>query len=245
VNSDIPGRGRSELPAVILAAGLGSRLAEAYDGIPKALVPVHGRPLLSYTLEGLAKAGVREAQIVVGYRGDQVRAAVAAMDTFGILIGVVENPTYELPNGSSLSAARRTVGNRPFLLLMADHLLSAEAVARMLAPEHGFAIGVDASPLSEERLADATRVQTGPDGLVTAFGKRLANWNAIDAGVFRCTPEVFEVIDEVGHGSEVSVIMTAVAARRPFHVVDLTGAFWLDVDTPEDLAAAEDLLRHS
>jgi choline kinase len=36
-----------------------------------------------------------------------------------------------------------------------------------------------------------------------------------------------------------SALMTAVAARTPFYAVDLTGAFWLDVDTPEDLAAAE------
>jgi choline kinase len=128
---------------------------------------------------------------------------------------------------------------------MADHLLSAEAIRRMLAAEHDFAVGVDRGDLPPERLVDATRVQSGPDGTVAALGKALERWSAVDAGIFRCRPDVFGVIDELGLASEVSVVMTAVAARRSFHTVDLTGAFWLDVDTPADLAAAEELLRHA
>jgi choline kinase len=235
------------LPAVVLAAGFGSRLTGAVD-LPKALTPVLGRPLLGYTLEGLAEAGVREAHVVVGHRGDEVRTALAqAIDLHGadIAINVVENPRFALPNGSSLAAAREVVAGRPFLLLMADHLLSGEAIRRMLTAGHDFAIGVDHGPLPAERLADATRVQTGPDGLVVAFGKLLPRWSGIDAGIFRCLPDVFSVLDELGLDSEVSAVMTAVAARRPFYTVDITGAFWLDVDTPDDLAAAEDLLRHA
>jgi len=232
------------LPAVILAAGFGSRLGSASSGLPKALAPVLGRPLLGYTLEALAQAGVREAHVVLGHRGAEVETALAGFPRNGLALHVVWNPVYRLPNGSSLAAARAAVAGGPFLLLMADHLLSAEAIRRMLVAEHGFAIGLDRGPLPLARLADATRVRLGPDGLVAAFGKRLRRWDGIDAGVFRCQPEVFTVIDELGVGSELSAIMTAVAARQPFHAVDLTGAFWLDVDTPEDLAAAEALLRH-
>ncbi len=243
--------GTPPLPAVILAAGLGSRLESQgldcrngnAEALPKALVPLLGRPLLAYTLDGLAQAGVREAHVVVGHRGEQVRAALQQLTHPGLAVDVVENPEYSLPNGSSLAAARRSVADRPFLLLMADHLLSAEAVGRMLAAPHEFAIGIDRAPLSPARLADATRVQTGAGGLVRTFGKRLPAWDGIDTGIFRCMPAVFDAIDELGSGSEISAIMTLVAARHPFHIVDLTGAFWLDVDTPEDLAEAEKLLR--
>lgn len=231
-------------PAVILAAGFGSRLAGAAD-LPKALMPVLGRPLLGYTLEGLALAGVREAIIVVGHRGAEVAAALQAMPSCGVQTRVVWNQRFALPNGSSLAAARAAVAGRPFLLLMADHLLSVEAIRRMLEANHDFAIGVDHGPLSEALLADATRVQIGDAGHVKTFGKRLAHWHGVDAGIFRLQPEVFATIDALGLDSEVSAIMTAVAARRPFHTVDLTGAFWLDVDTPADLATAEALLRHA
>jgi 1L-myo-inositol 1-phosphate cytidylyltransferase len=235
----------SPLPAVILAAGLGSRLGEACRDVPKSLVPVLGRPLLSYTMQGLAQAGVREVHVVVGHRGDQIRDRLLSMDRYGLDVGVVYNPRFSSPNGSSLAAARNVVSARPFLLVMADHLLSAEAIRRMLGASFEFAVGLDCTDLSSERLDDATKVLLDDEGRVCAFGKRLPRWHGVDAGIFRCTQSVFAVIDAVGCASELSTIMTAVAAERPFHAVDLTGAFWLDVDTPRDLEEAELLLQQA
>ncbi len=227
------------VPAVILAAGLGSRLLSAGADLPKALVPVLGRPLLSYTLDGLAGAGVQQAIVVAGHRGDQVIEALAGAETPGLAVSFVRNPRFDLPNGSSLAAARDAVQGGPFLLLMADHLLSSAAIRRMLAAAGDFAVGVNHVPLPSERLVDATRVRLRRSGLVEAFGKRLDQWDAIDAGVFACLPAVFETLDTLGDASEVGAIMTAVAARYRFRAIDLAGAFWLDVDTPADLAEAE------
>jgi choline kinase len=231
-------------PVVILAAGLGSRLGDASAGLPKALAPVLGKPLLDYTLEALATVGVREAYVVLGHRGAEVRAAIERRPEDGLALHMLLNPQFHLRNASSLAVAREAVAGRPFLLLMADHLLSVEAIRRMLAAQHDFAIGVDRGPLPRSRLVDATRVRLGAGGLVTAFGKRLRRWDAIDAGIFRCRSEVFAAIDTLGVDTEISAVMTRVAATHPFHAVDLTGAFWLDVDTPADLAEAEVLLRH-
>jgi 1L-myo-inositol 1-phosphate cytidylyltransferase len=225
--------------AVVLAAGLGSRLNGA--GRPKALVPLHGRPLLRYTLEGLAGAGVQRAVVVIGYRADEVQAALDGMGDLGLALETVRNPNFTLPNGSSLAAARVALDAEPFLLLMADHLLSAEAVRRVLAAEDGFAVGVDYLPQPPERLIDVTRVLV-EDEQARAFGKQIMRWNAVDAGIFRCLPEVFDAVDAHGAGSELSAIMNVVASRRRIRAVDMDGAFWLDVDTPEDLAAAERLL---
>jgi choline kinase len=210
--------------------------------LPKALVPVLGRPLLSYTLDGLAGAGVQQAYVVVGHRADQVVEAVAGIETPGLAVDFVRNPRYESPNGSSLAAARDAVQGGPFLLLMADHLLSSAAIRRMLAASGDFAVGVNHVPLPSERLVDATRVRLRRSGLVEAFGKRLDQWDAIDAGIFSCLPAVFETVDALGEASEVGAIMTAVAARFRFRAIDLAGTFWLDVDTPADLAEAERLL---
>lgn len=234
------------LPAVVLAAGFGSRLEAAAGGLPKALVPVLGRPLLAYTLDGLAAAGVREVVVVVGYRGEELAAALhtlLAEQRLPLTIEVVRNPRFTQPNAGSLAAARAAVGERPFLLLMADHLLSGAAIKRMIAAPHALAVGVDRGALPAARLADATKVRLDGAGLVCAFGKRLAPGDGVDAGIFRCGPAVFEALDALGSDQELAAIMTAVAARHPFHAVDLTGAFWLDVDTPVDLADAEAYLR--
>lgn len=58
--------------AMILAAGLGTRLAPLTDNCPKALVPVGGRPLIEYTIESLAKAGVTTLVINVHHFGDML-----------------------------------------------------------------------------------------------------------------------------------------------------------------------------
>lgn len=230
------------LPAVILAAGFGSRLEQAAGDVPKALVPVAGTPLLGHTLAALAEAGVRETCIVTGHRADEVERAVRAMGPAEIVRTFVRNPRPCLPNASSLAVAQNAVAGRPFLLLMADHLLSADAIARMLRAPYDYAVGIDYAALPVERLAEATKVALRADGVVATFGKQLAHYDGIDTGIFRCLPAVFDDLARLGPNTEISALMTAVAARAPFHAVDLTGAFWLDVDTPEDLADAEALL---
>jgi D-glycero-alpha-D-manno-heptose 1-phosphate guanylyltransferase len=66
-----------DVPALILAGGLGTRLKGVVTGIPKVLAPVRGRPFLSYLLHQLRAAGVREVVLCTGYRADQV------FETFG------------------------------------------------------------------------------------------------------------------------------------------------------------------
>lgn len=227
------------LPAVVLAAGFGSRLGAAARGRPKALVPVAGRALLAHTLVALATAGVREVCVVTGHRGGEIERALPALTPPSLHAASVRNPRFHLANGSSLAAARAWVGTRPFLLLMADHLLSAEAIARMLTVPAGCAVGVDRSPLPAEQVDEATKALLDGQGGVAALGKQLPRWDAIDAGIFRLEPAVFAELDRLGGAPELSELMTAVARCSPLRAIDLSGAFWLDVDTPADLTAAE------
>ena len=64
--------------AVILAAGRGSRLGDRTNGTPKPLVQLNGRPIVSYTLEALASAGVGDVVVVTGYEEAAVRSALLA-----------------------------------------------------------------------------------------------------------------------------------------------------------------------
>ena len=233
------------LPAVVLAAGFGSRLGAAARGQPKALVPVAGRALLAHTLAALALAGVREVCVVTGHRGEEIERALPALTPPALHVASARNPHFHLPNGRSLAAARAWVGTRPFLLLMADHLLSADAITQMLAAPTGNAVGVDRSLLPAEQIDEATKALLDGHGRVTALGKQLPRWDAIDAGIFRLEPAVFAELERLGGAPELSALMTAVAACSPLRAVDLSGAFWLDVDTPADLAAAEAALGPS
>ena len=92
--------------ALILAAGDGGRLYPLTDGVPKPLLKLHGRPIINHVLDGLMSCGVDDATIVVGYRGDALRAALENRSPRGMTLHFVENPAHELENARSIWAAR-------------------------------------------------------------------------------------------------------------------------------------------
>src|SRR5258708_35950138 len=91
--------------AVILAAGTGSRLV-AQEPFPKPLKPVAGVPLLVRVLRTLQGEGIREAVIVIGFRGEQIRRALLAEPSLGLKLFFVENERFDKKNGVCLVAGR-------------------------------------------------------------------------------------------------------------------------------------------
>ncbi len=233
---------------VILAAGSGSRLVPARGDVPKPLMTVAGVPLVAHALEHARRSGCDEAVIVIGYEGERVRAAIERLRT-PIRLIFVENIDYAAPNGVSLLAAE-PVAASAFFLQMVDHLfpeptLSLLAATPLAADEMGRVL-VDSQPSADIDLDDATKVQLAR-ARVSAIGKGLDTWDAIDAGCFVLTHGVFDALRAVpaDDGLTVSSGMRRLVAARALGAVDLRGADWIDVDTPADREIAERLLgRH-
>jgi choline kinase len=228
--------------AVLLAAGLGSRLGHLSSGAPKPLVPVAGRPLVSYTLDSLRDAGVREVVVVTGYRETQLRDSLRALSPLALRFET--NREFRSGAARSLAAARRACGNDPFLLVMSDHLLEHELVATLAAtlPGSGAVVAADATPRSREFTEEATRLLV-EDGFVREIGKMIPEFTHLDAGAFHCSDRVWDALDAVPTDSNLSDVFTVMAAEGLLLPADVTGSFWYDVDTPEDRREAERLLR--
>ncbi|HHH27028.1 MAG TPA: nucleotidyltransferase, partial [Polyangiaceae bacterium] len=90
--------------AIVLAAGRGSRLVTE-DEPPKPLRLVGGVPLLVRILRTLQAEGIREAVVVIGHRGDEIRQALLREPTLGLELSFVDNPQNDKANGVSLVAA--------------------------------------------------------------------------------------------------------------------------------------------
>lgn len=228
---------------VILAAGLGSRLQANGEAIPKPLTPVAGVPLLEHALRHAEAAGVDEAVIVLGSEAERI-AAFLHHRSGRLSVRTVFNPHFTQPNGVSLLAAERLVGER-FFLQMADHLF-----ARPVLPVlDGELAGADDLPrLLVDRTAqgidldDATKVRIH-EGRIRAIGKSLSRWDAVDTGCFRLDARVFEALRRAGREGppSVSAGMTWLAERGQLAPVYLTDVAWADVDTPVDRERAEHL----
>lgn len=230
---------------VVLAAGYGSRLGSAESGVPKPLMPVGGRLLIAHALEHARASGCSEAVIVIGHQGDRVRAAVEGMAT-GMRIRFVENADVATPNGLSLLVAEPLAADL-FFLQMVDHLFAGVALTRLIdAPLGGWEAGrllIDRTPGKDIDLADATKVRlTGAK--VTAIGKGIEPWDAIDAGCFVLTPLVFDALRRVPATEPLSVSsgMRQLVASGALGTADVDGVEWIDVDTPSDRSIAELLL---
>src|SRR5918911_4658507 len=94
--------------AIILAAGTGSRLV-AQEAFPKPLKQVAGVPLLVRVLRTLQGEGIREAVVVTGYRGDQIRKALLAEPSLGLELVFVDNQRFDRKNGVSLLSAKKFI----------------------------------------------------------------------------------------------------------------------------------------
>ena len=225
--------------ALILAAGNGSRLRTLAGSLPKPLVPVNGRPLLEHVLLGARDAGVERFVIVVGYRGDAIRSWVEDRRFPGMRIDFVENPDYHKANGVSLLKAKHFVSG-PFLLLMSDHIFEPETAAALLRQP----IETDETILAIDRkldcifdIDDATKVCCMADR-IKEIGKHITNYDAVDTGMFVCTPAVFSALEQASVSGNCSLSdgMRLLAANRKLRAFDIGAALWQDVDTPEMLA---------
>lgn len=227
------------MQAVVLAAGDGGRLGALTRTTPKPLLPVRGLPLLAHVLAALSRGGVRDATIVAGYRAQQVRDAAATLAPFGMRVRVVTNDAHQLGNARSLWASANAVVG-PFVLAMADHIVDPAMVRAVGAgPARRCRLAVDVVPPADPRAAEATRARV-EHGMVRELGKQLKDWNALDTGLFWCTPRIFDELQSPAlRDGELSAVFAALARRNELEAADVTGMPWFDIDTREDLVRAE------
>jgi choline kinase len=239
------------MKAVILAAGVGSRLHPLTADRPKALVDVAGKPFLFRTLERLAAVGIRGADVIVvgGYCLDVLRARLAEAGWGDCTI--VFNDKYEAWNNFwSLYVARDAVGGAPFLQLDGDVLFDEKLLPRVLAAKGAALLAVD---VRQNLDAEAMKVQL--DGaevrkLSKQLEPRACQGEAI--GIARLGPgaaaEVFEHLLAMSREGKTNEYYEAAyqramdGGRHPFGIVDVHDCGVTEIDDVNDLRRAEAML---
>ncbi|EPC02277.1 hypothetical protein L861_16340 [Litchfieldella anticariensis FP35 = DSM 16096] len=107
------------MKAMILAAGLGTRMRPLTDHCPKPLLPVAGKPLIVHHLERLSKAGIHEVVINVSYRAEQIIDALEDGHQHGVSIAWSREAS-PLETGGGIRHALPLLGEAPFLLINGD-----------------------------------------------------------------------------------------------------------------------------
>lgn len=230
--------------ALILAAGLGTRLAPITNDRPKSLVPVNGKPILLKQIENLKENGIEDITIVSGYKAEILEKAVHELYPE---IRIIESVDYATTNNMySAYMAREVVAGEPFLMMNADVFYDASVIKALLACEADNAIVTDIGTYLEEsmkvvekdgRLVEIAKTITPEDALGASIDVYKFSAEGGKAFMDQCA-DYIEKQGELKKWSEVA--LNDILAKVEFKACPLVGR-WLEIDNHEDLHAAETL----
>ncbi|MCQ2554895.1 MAG: phosphocholine cytidylyltransferase family protein [Clostridia bacterium] len=234
------------MKALILAAGLGSRLAPITDTVPKSLVPVNGMPILHKQIDNLHENGITDITIISGYKGEILSDYVKSRWPE---INIINSPDYATTNNMySAYLGRDAVKGSPFLMMNADVFYDSSVVKALLSFDAPNAIVTEIGRYIEEsmkvikkdgRLYEISKKVTPEE----AFGTTIDVYkfsNMAGAAFFEKCREYIEDKKELKMWSEVA--LNDVLKEVVFEACELQGR-WLEIDNHDDLKAACELFR--
>jgi UDP-N-acetylglucosamine diphosphorylase / glucose-1-phosphate thymidylyltransferase / UDP-N-acetylgalactosamine diphosphorylase / glucosamine-1-phosphate N-acetyltransferase / galactosamine-1-phosphate N-acetyltransferase len=227
--------------AVVLAAGQGTRMRELTRTIPKPMVEVCGKPVLTYILEGLRDAGVRQILIVIGFRKEVVVNHYRDGSTLGVQIVYTEQITQD-GTGKVVELAKEFCGPDPFILSYGDILVNPSSYLLLTQPGDAELVltvrhTTDASKggavyLNEQFEVIDLREKQSPKETSTPW---------YNAGVYAFKSSIFSYVaclEKSPRGEYELTDAIRAMARDGMKVkaVEITG-YWADVRDPETLSA--------
>jgi NDP-sugar pyrophosphorylase family protein len=231
--------------ALLLAAGTGSRLHPLTNSIPKCLTEVSGIPMLERLLDCLHEHKFKRLVVVLGHLEEHIRKYLA-LHAGDLIVDYVVSPVYRTTNNIySLWLAREAI-QEPFLLIESDLIFDAPLLEKMLYPNrmavskilpwmNGTTVTADASlGLTAFQLGSKSKDRGVRYKTVNIYSLSLASWRRIG-----------ERLDQYIRAGRVNEYYEAVFAEMTadgslsFQCVMFDNARWYEVDTLEDLSAAE------
>jgi NDP-sugar pyrophosphorylase family protein len=220
------------LEAIILAGGKAERLGEASGGKPKALVDIAGKPLVTYQVARLVRAGVE--RVIISCAAGQGRLFERELAGLGAEIVAAEEPERLGRGGGIKFAARQRLETADLYALNGDELLDVDFGA--LLARHRQAGGAATVAVARPKSPFGV-VELGEEDVIEGFseGGRIPYW--VNCGIYVFSPEVIDRLPDVGD-HETTTFPELVRERR-LHAYRHEG-LWLTVNTPKELRTAAD-----
>lgn len=220
--------------AMILAAGLGTRVRSLDSELPKPLIPIGGRALIEYPLLLLQKYGITEVVINLHYKADKIKNALGDGSRFGLGIRYSEEEVI-LGTGGGIKNAEGLLGKGPFLVINSDVVSEIDLGAVMAFHEKNRS----SATLVLREDPDAEKwgaVETDSSGRILRL---LGRPETGEKSVFRKMFTGVHVLDPR--------VLDFIPAGRPYHIIDSYiemiqageplmsysySGYWMDVGTP-------------
>ncbi len=232
------------MKAMVLAAGLGTRLRPLTNDRPKALVEAGGRTLLEITLARLRSFGIYEVIINTHHFADMVVEYLRAHQNFGMRIEISDESVLLDTGGGLKHAAHFFLGSdEPFLVHNVDVISTIDFEEMRLfhkARKALATLAVQDRPTSRYLIFDHSGQlcgrRTGPEGppeLVRAVAKPEAR---AFSGIHILSPRIFSVLQGEGAFSIIPAYLRLAAENEAIVAFPADGYYWRDMGRPESIA---------
>jgi choline kinase len=227
--------------AVIVAAGVSSRLYPITTNLPKGLLDVAGETLIGRSIRLLRENSINEIMVVVGFNRDMVQEALGPEIHYRL------NPFYaESNNMCSLWFAKEWVGDDPFIYLHSDVIYAPELLKKLVDSDfNDCALLVDEGPTDKEamkvRIEEGRFVESSKDIPVS---KAIGEWVGIAA--FKRPGRLFDMIERLLEQGEFQAYDTLAFTRMAlegstYSIIPTNGQLWVEIDFESDLIRARGL----
>jgi N-acetyl-alpha-D-muramate 1-phosphate uridylyltransferase len=229
------------MKAMILAAGLGTRLGRITEKIPKALVEINGKTALHLAVENATKHGFDDIIINVHHYADLVENEVARLNKSGFRISVSDERDGLLETGGGLYKARDFFDKNPFLLLNVD--IVTDFNLSDLLKFHLQKKGIAA--LSVRHRTGNRFFLINDEGIIKgwrnrATGEQILACDSAEglreiafSGIHIIDPEIFNYMHE-GKYTMTDIYLKLASDHNIFTLRDDNG-YWGDIGSPESL----------
>jgi mannose-1-phosphate guanylyltransferase / phosphomannomutase len=230
--------------ALVLAAGLGTRMRPLTEEMPKCLLPVGGRPLLAHILELLSRHGVREVFVNLYWHAARIRETIGSGHASGVDIEYLEEDQLSGTAGPIRKLARQLREDR-FLVLNGDNLTNLDLSALTQFHQDSAAeLTIALHREEREDLPEKSVVETDAAGRIIWFIEKPApsqissEWSS--GGVYVFEPQLIECIPE-GRPYDLGHDLIPSLLSQGQRVFGFKSDFYLvDIGTPQAYERAQD-----
>lgn len=230
------------MKAIILAAGIGTRISKFIEEKPKSMVDIGGITLMQYTIEMLKSKGIKDITVCVGYKADYIKTVVGGSD-----VRFIYNPFYDVTNGiASMWFARDILTAEDTIIMSGDLYIEPGILDELIEEKNSPVLLVDST-----RIVDADYRFHFENGILMRHGKDLsiADTTGENLGIAKLSDgfastyreHMIDMINHQKHSVWWESVMYDMLPELNIHVHDIAGKFWAEVDMIEDYRK---ILRH-
>lgn len=238
------------MKAVILAAGIGSRLRPLTNDIPKCMVEVNGVKIIEKQIKNLLKNNINDILVIIGYKQEKIRKYLQENFSF---VNIIENEKYlETNNMYSMSLAKEFVNNESFIFMNADVFFEEKIITELLADKREDLIVCDNGNYLEESMKI---IVNSKEKNIEKISKQIVEEEAYGTTIDlyklskKSAIKFFDIIEnyikekkEINMWTEVAV--QELLKQEKFYSKDIK-LKWVEIDNFDDLKLAEKLFKEN